>query len=305
MTSELPVIRIGTRASKLALAQAETVRDMLSARYPEQRFELTPMTTTGDRITDRTLAEIGGKGLFAKELDEALTEGHIHIAVHSAKDLESFLNKNIDIVSVLERENNSDVFIGASARRFGDLPRGALLGTSSARRAAQALYLRPDLRITPLRGNVPTRIEKIKRAETEGTFLALAGLKRLGLEAEATEILNKRDFLPAACQGIIAITCRTEDAAMQALLAPLNHAATFAAATAERALLATLDGSCRTPIAAWAREENGAFLLSGALYAPDGSAQYTVEHLGSATDAQAMGKDAGAELKTLGGHLLS
>lgn len=304
MTSELPVIRIGTRASKLALAQAETVCGLLMARHPDQRFELAPMTTTGDRITDRTLADIGGKGLFAKELDEALLAGEIHLAVHSAKDLESFLRKEIIIIATLEREDNSDVFIGAAARRFSDLTHGATLGTASARRTAQALALRPDLRIVPLRGNVPTRIEKIRSGEAEGTFLALAGLRRLGLEAEATETLSRKDFLPAACQGVIAITCRAEDEAIQALLAPLNHAESFAAATAERALLATLDGSCRTPIAAWAREEDGAFRLSGALYAPDGSAHYTAERTGLAADAQAMGEDAGAELKTLGGHLL-
>lgn len=300
----LPLIRIGTRASKLALAQAEMVQHALSVCHPHTRFELAPMLTTGDRVTDRALAEIGGKGLFAKELDEALLRGNIHLCVHSAKDMESIIHSEIEFVAALPREDNRDVFISASGTAFHHLPQGAVLGTASVRRAAQALMQRPDLRICILRGNVPTRIEKIRRAEADGTFLALAGLKRLGLEAQATEILDRVHFLPAACQGIIGLTCRKDDEATRRLLTPLNHSETFAAATAERAVLAALDGSCRTPIAAWARVEEDRLKLSAALYALDGREHYSVERTGSITDADALGQSAGEELLSLGRHLL-
>lgn len=309
MTQEFPeVIRIGTRKSKLALAQAETVRAHLLACWPELaapgRLELAPMLTTGDRITDRPLSEIGGKGLFAKELDDALINNKIELAVHSTKDIESLLPNGISLISTLEREDNRDAFISASGTGFAGMPEGARIGTVSVRRAAQALIQRPDITIATLRGNVPTRLEKVAFGEVDGAFLALAGLKRLGLEAEVTEICARDTFLPAACQGIIGITCRTEDAAIRHLLAPLNHAETFTAALAERALLATLDGSCRTPIAAWARLENGVLRLSGGLYAPDGSEHFLTERSSAPVDAEAMGRDAGEELKARGGHLL-
>lgn len=309
MTQEFPqVIRIGTRKSKLALAQAEMVRGLLAAHWPELaqegRLELAPMITTGDRITDRTLADIGGKGLFAKELDEALLSGEIHLAVHSSKDMESFLPNGLSLAATLEREDNSDAFLSASGRGFMALPAGAHIGTASVRRAAQLLTIRKDIQITPLRGNVPTRIEKLKAGEVDGTFLALAGLKRLGLAAEATEICDRELFLPAAGQGAIGIVCCTDDSNTQTLLAPLNHTETLDAVIAERAMLATLDGSCRTPIAAWARREGDMLHLTGALYALDGSESYRVERRGAAQDAAAMGKDAGAELRALGGHLL-
>ncbi len=300
-----PVIRIGTRQSKLALAQAHSVRKALLAQHPALECVLVPMTTTGDRITDRTLADIGGKGLFAKELDEALRRGDIDLAVHSAKDLESFLSSDISFISCTEREDNRDVFVAHDHCAFSELPYGARIGTSSVRRAAQALRKRPDLHVGLLRGNVPTRLEKIASGEADGTFLALAGLKRLEIPYASYDVLPHEQFLPAACQGIIGITCRTADVTTRTLLAPINHAPTYTAAQAERALLAALDGSCRTPIAAWARLEEGALRLSGALYAADGSETFTVERIGNAADAARLGQDAGEELKARGRHVLA
>lgn len=309
MAQEFPhCIRIGTRKSKLALAQAETVRGRLAARWPELaaegRLELVPVMTTGDRITDRSLADIGGKGLFAKELDEALLSGDIHFAVHSVKDMESFISSEISLVSTLEREDNRDAFLSRSGMGFMALQAGSRVGTASVRRAAQLLAVRSDLHMVPLRGNVPTRIEKLKSGEVDGMFLALAGLRRLGLEAEATAICDRDLFLPAAGQGAIGIVCRSGDSAMHALLAPLNHAETYHAVTAERTMLAVLDGSCHTPIAAWARMEGDALRLSGAIYAADGSECRRAERRGSPQDATALGRDAGEELRAIGGHLL-
>lgn len=306
MSIALPeVIRIGTRQSKLALAQTAQACAALRPHLPAGcHLETVPMLTTGDRITDRPLADIGGKGLFAKELDEALLLGQIDMAVHSMKDIESFINSNISISSVLIRENNCDAMTSFCHASFAQLPPGARLGTSSVRRAAQALAWRPDLTILPLRGNVPTRLRKLEEGEADAALLAVAGLKRLGLEDRITETLEREHFLPAACQGIIGITSRRDDAGMHALLAQINHAETFTASLAERALLATLDGSCRTPIAAWARMEGGQLRLTGALYAPDGSTHYRAERQGSPDEAPQLGTDAGEELKHRGAHLL-
>lgn len=307
MPQDLPeIIRIGTRKSKLALTQATMVHDLLVAQWPElaARIELAPMLTTGDRITDRPLAEVGGKGLFAKELDEALLSGHIHLAVHSAKDMESFLPKDLNIIATLEREDNTDAFVSTSGAGFMALPAGAVVGTASVRRAAQALVLRKDIAIHSLRGNVPTRIEKVTTGVVDATFLALAGLKRLGLAHVVTERCDREHFLPAAGQGIISIVCREDTPAIHALLSPLNHLPSFHALMAERAVLAVLDGSCRTPIAAWARMDGDALHLTSAVYAQDGAEMYLTERHAPLTDAANAGRDAGQELRRRGGHLL-
>ncbi len=309
MTSELPqVIRIGTRKSKLALAQAEQVRLSLQHEWPELaapgRLELVPMVSTGDRITDRPLAEVGGKGLFAKELDEALIYGQIDLAVHSTKDMESILHRSLNFISVLEREDNRDCFVSSSYADINGLPPGLRIGTSSVRRAAQLRMHHPALEIVPLRGNVITRLTKLDKGEMDGAILALAGMKRLGLASRITAICDREAYLPAAGQGAIGIVCRTGDTAMHTLLSPLNHAETYAAVTAERSLLATLDGSCQSAIAAWGRTENGRLKLSGALYARDGSEHYRIEREGNPDAAEAMGEDGGRELLARGSHLL-
>ncbi len=307
MQQDMPdVIRIGTRKSKLALTQATMVRDLLIAQWPDlaARIELAPMLTTGDRITDRPLAEVGGKGLFAKELDEALLSGQIHLAVHSAKDMESFLPKELRIIAALEREDNADALVSSCGRGFLALPAGSVIGTASVRRAAQALVLRKDLTIEPLRGNVPTRIDKVGSGVVDATFLALAGLRRLQLEHVVTEHCDREHFLPAAGQGIISIVCREDTPAIHALLSPLNHLPSFHALMAERAVLAVLDGSCRTPIAAWARIETDTLHLQSAIYAPDGSEMYRAHRQTPLADASIAGRDAGEELRKCGGHLL-
>ncbi len=274
-------LRIGTRKSPLALAQAK----LFAALLPVES-ELVPMTTSGDEAKDQSLIELGGKGLFTKELEEALLEVRIDIAVHSAKDMQTTLPKGLILACVPEREDPRDVLIGA-------LPQGAVLGTSSLRRAAQMLHSRPDLKVVPLRGNVQTRIQKIERGEAHATLLALAGLKRLGMDIGTPLPLD--EIVPAAGQGALGIECRENDAKTRTLLEPLNHAPTFAAVTAERALLHALDGSCRTPIAALG-EGGHELRLRAMLLAPDGSQCWRVDMQGTAADAEALGREAGARL---------
>ncbi|HZD61978.1 MAG TPA: hydroxymethylbilane synthase, partial [Xanthobacteraceae bacterium] len=251
-TRSSPLV-IGTRGSPLALAQAEQVRDRLAAHgIPAERIALEVIRTTGDAIRDRPLTDAGGKGLFTKEIEEALIAGAIDLAVHSAKDMATFLPTGLRIAAVLEREDPRDVFISAKAKTLDGLPRGACVGTASLRRQALVKRLRGDLHVVPMRGNVETRLRKLAAGEVDAIVLALAGLKRLGLADAATAVIPVDEFLPAVGQGIIAIEARGDDERALAVVRAVNHDETAAALTAERTFLAVLEGSCRTPIAGYA-----------------------------------------------------
>jgi hydroxymethylbilane synthase len=290
--------RLGTRGSPLALAQTREVARLLASAHgiAPARIEIVTIRTTGDMIQDRPLAVAGGKGLFTKELDRALIDGEIDAAVHSSKDLPTFLPDATAIAGFLPREDVRDAFVSAKAATLAGLPRGASLGTASLRRQAQALRLRPDLTIALLRGNVETRLRKVEAGEIDATLLALAGLKRLGLAARATAILDIDDFLPAVGQGAIALTIRAGDESGLGSLAPILDAATGHALTAERAFLRILDGSCRTPIAGHAQVEGGSLHFRGLLLRTDGSEAFDVRRSGASADAEKIGIAAGEDL---------
>ena len=295
-------LRIGTRASPLARAQAALVRDLLVGMGASEAADIIDITTSGDRIQDRTLAEAGGKGLFTKEIDQALLDGGIDLAVHSMKDVPTWLPDGLALPCMLEREDPRDAFISEAAPSLAELATGAVVGTASLRRQAQVLKLRPDLIVVPFRGNVQTRLRKLGEGEADATLLALAGLNRLGLAHVATQVIEVDDMLPAVGQGAIGIVCRGGDDHVLEALAPLNHARTLERVTAERALLEVLDGSCRTPIAALADvDPGGAMHLKGMIASPDGARVYETERRGPAADADAMGRDAGNELLRLAG----
>jgi len=298
------LVRIGTRGSALALAQAAETRARLMAahNFPEEAFEIVVISTTGDRIQDRALSEAGGKGLFTKELEEALYDGRIDFAVHSSKDMPTFLPDGLEISCFLEREDVRDVFIGGKVKRLQDLPQGAKLGTSSLRRQALALRLRPDLDVQVFRGNVQTRLRKLEAGEVDGTMLALAGLKRLKLEQVATEIMDGDSFPPALGQGAICIESRIGDERVAKLLAPIHHAATGAELECERAFLGALDGSCRTPIAGLAQVEGDRISFRGMILTPDGREMHEISAEGAVADAQAIGREAGEKIRAVAGE---
>ena len=290
---------LGTRGSPLALIQANEARRRLAEAqgWDVERIALKIIRVSGDVIQDRPPAEAGGKGLFTREIDAALLDGAIDAAVHSAKDLPSLMPDGVGIGAYLPREDVRDAFISALAGRLEDLPRGATFGAASLRRQAQALSLRPDLKPALLRGNVETRLRKVESGEVGATLLALAGLKRLGLADRARAVLDADAFLPAPGQGAIAITARRADAcALQALNA-ISDGETAAALTAERAFLAELEGSCRTPIAGLARLEDGKLRLRGEVLRTDGSERFAIAAEGAPAGAERLGRDAGRELK--------
>jgi hydroxymethylbilane synthase len=297
------VLRIGSRGSPLALVQAREVQRRLAAAcgLSAEQIEIKVIRTTGDAIQDRPLTEIGGKGLFTKEIEEALLAGAIDLAVHSSKDMPTVLPPGLILSAFLPREDARDAFVSSKAKALQTLPKGAMLGTASLRRQALAKLLRPDLRVAPLRGNVETRLRKIDAGEADATLLAVAGLKRLGLLAAATAVLEIDEFLPAVGQGAIGLETRANDDATRALIAKINDDDTAIALTAERAYLAELDGSCRTPIAGHARVAGGIVRFRGIVAKPDGSKAYEVAREGRAADAAALGADAGRELKARAG----
>jgi hydroxymethylbilane synthase len=299
MAQSTASFRIGTRGSPLALVQARAVRLRLAAATSvnEDAIELVVIRTTGDTIQDRPLADEGGKGLFTKEIEEALLDRRIDLAVHSAKDMPTILPKGLALMACLEREDPRDVFISHKARSLVELPRGASLGTASLRRQAIAKRARPDLRVTPLRGNVETRLRKLDAGEVDATLLALAGLRRLGLVEHVTSIMSAEEFLPAVGQGAIGIEARKDDTRVCDILARIDHADTFIAVACERAFLAALDGSCKTPIAGHATISGDAIQFRGLIARPDGSAAHDIAGTGSRKDAAAIGTDAGRELK--------
>lgn len=294
-------LRIGTRGSPMALAQTGMVRDQIVAANPGLQTEIVVVNTVADRILDRPLSEIGGKGLFTKELEQALYAESVDVAVHSMKDVETWLPDGLVIACILERDDPRDAFLSHKASGFAELAAGARVGTSSLRRAAQVLMRRPDLRIVPLRGNANTRMRKLEESTCDATLLALCGLERLGMADMARSVLSVDEMLPAVAQGALGIECREADADVRALLAPLVSTRATAELAAERGLLAELDGSCRTPIAALARITGDRLDLDGLLFLPDGSAHWAVRREGLVTDAARIGQEAGAELKRLAG----
>jgi hydroxymethylbilane synthase len=296
-------LRIGTRGSPLALAQANQVRERLAVLHGLSREYITleVIRTSGDMISDRPLAQAGGKGLFTKEIDEALLAGRCDLAVHSAKDLPAVLAPGLTIAAVPPREDARDVFISRKAASLRDLPAGATVGTASLRRQAQIKRLRGDLAVVNFRGNVETRLRKLEAGAVDATLLALAGLKRLGLTDTATAVLALEEFLPAVGQGILAVETRAGDEGMLAQLACLNDAPSATALAAERAFLAMLDGSCRTPIAGHAVVGAGRIHFRGLIAKPDGSRHFETEREGLEGDAVLMAADAGRELKARAG----
>jgi hydroxymethylbilane synthase len=291
-------MKIGTRGSPLALAQAYETRRRLALAHgaPEEHFEIVVIKTSGDLIQDRPLSEVGGKGLFTKELDQAQLEGGIDIAVHSAKDLPTLLPEGLVVAGYLPREDVRDAFIGGGAKTLMDLPHGARVGSASLRRQAMIKRLRPDLEVELLRGNVQTRLRKVESGEFAATLLALAGLKRLGLAEQATSILPLDLFPPACGQGAIAITARTEDARVLEDLALICDAETGYALTAERAFLHVLDGSCRTPIAGHAVVAGGRLSFYGLVLRKDGSQSFDARAEGPVTQATALGEAAARKI---------
>jgi hydroxymethylbilane synthase len=297
------VVRIGTRGSPLALAQAAEARARLMAAHalPEQAFAIEVISTSGDRIQDRPLSEAGGKGLFTKEIEEALIGGRIDLAVHSSKDMPTRLPEGLEISAYLPREDARDSFIGRSAGKITELPHGATVGSASLRRQALLLRMRPDLKLVLLRGNVQTRLNKLADGLVDGTLLANAGLKRLALAHLATDVMALDEFPPAPGQGAICIETRIGDARVGAILAPLHDAATAAALDCERAFLSALDGSCRTPIAGYARIEGDRLYFSGMILRPDGSEAHSIAREGATRDAAAIGAEAGASVRARAG----
>ncbi len=292
-------LRIGTRGSPLALAQAREARDRLREAHglDEDQVVIVVIKVTGDAIQDRPLSEAGGKGLFTKELDTALVDGAIDVAVHSAKDLPTLLPDAVAIAGYLPREDVRDAWISPVAASPRELPAGAVVGTASLRRAAMLRRMRPDIHTSLLRGNVQTRLRKVGEGAFAGTLLALAGLRRLGLEDHATYVIPVEDFLPAAGQGAIALTARAGDDGVAALLAPILCAATGVSLAAERAFLGALDGSCRTPIGAHATLDGHQLTLRGTVLRPDGSQAYDEAMYGEAGDAALIGRTAGEAIK--------
>lgn len=307
--NKVTLLRIGTRGSPLALAQAHETRDKLIASHKELANEgaikIVIIKTTGDKILSQPLADIGGKGLFTKELDEALLNDEIDIAVHSMKDVPTYLPDKIILPCNLEREDVRDAFISTTAASLADLPAGSVVGTASLRRKSQLLHRYPSLEVLDnFRGNVQTRLRKLNEGLVQATLLAVAGLKRLSMTENLTSILPIDEMLPAVAQGAIGIACRTDDDKMASYLALLNHEETRLAVACERAFLETLDGSCRTPIAGYAcRDENGECLFRGLVASTDGKQVLETSRRGpySLDDMILMGKDAGKELLSRAG----
>jgi hydroxymethylbilane synthase len=298
-------LRIGTRGSPMALRQTAIIRDRLIAAHPELAaagaVEIVTIRTTGDRVQDRLLAEIGGKGLFAKEIEEALLAGMIDLAVHSLKDLETWLPDGLVIACVPPRDDPRDTLLSVSGASLASLPRGAKVGTASLRRQAQLLRHRPDLSTVPIRGNVNTRLRKMEAGEVDALVLALCGLVRLDLSGHATEILPREVMLPAVGQGALAIECRAANERVRQFVAPLHDPICAACVDAERAMLAALDGSCRTPIAGFAEVDGDRLTIEGLLLNEDGSKEIRGRFEGGIDDGVKLGAELGKDLRSRAG----
>lgn len=300
-------LTIGTRGSPLALAQAYETKRLLGLAFPELKeegaVEIKKIMTKGDSILNQALSEIGGKGLFTKELDVALLDKSVDICVHSMKDVPTWLPAGTILASNLEREETNDVFICKKYKTLKDLPDGSVIGSASLRRQAQLLAMNPTFKVVNFRGNVQTRLKKIENEVVDATLLALAGLKRLGMTEVITDsqTIAWDDMLPAVAQGAIGIQCRTDDDQMLKYIAALNHADTKSCVDCERAFLAELDGNCRTPIAGQAKIVDGMIEFKGIISKPDGSDMIKVDRKGALADAIAIGTLAGKDVKAIAG----
>ena len=299
------ILKIGTRGSPLALIQANDVRDRLLAAHDGLEVEIIVIRTTGDRIQDRPLADIGGKGLFIKEIEEALFDGGIDLAVHSMKDVETQLPEGLGIAVILPREDPRDAFISNRAASLSELPAGATVGTSSLRRQAQIRHARPDLRVVSFRGNVETRLRKLDEGEADATLLAIAGLRRLGMADVATQIMDIDEMLPAVAQGAVGVETRINDRTALDYLRPLNDAASARRVAAERALLAHLRGGCLAPIGAWGKvDDEGRLQLDAVVLDAKGTERLTLSQQGPAQEAVSLGERVGEELLRQGAAAL-
>lgn len=303
MQSAAPFLRLGTRGSPLALAQANLVARLLSERYgvPVAEIEICVITTTGDRLTDRPLSEAGGKGLFSKEIEAAITAGQVDVGVHSSKDMATSLPDGLVLSTFLQREDVRDAFVSHDYASIDELPAGSKLGSSSIRRAAQMLRERPDIEVVPFRGNVQTRLGKLEQGIAAATLLAAAGLNRLGMSSLIRSYNDPRRFPPAPAQGAIGLEHRAGDTRTAELVAPLDHGPTSIAIAAERAMLAELDGSCRTPIGAFTELNESSCTLHGEILSPDGKQAFNASLSGTPGEARALGAQLGRHLLELAG----
>ena len=299
-THSAATIVIATRESALAMWQARNIQQRLAALYPQARVTIRGMTTQGDRILDRALAKIGGKGLFVKELEDALAAGSADIAVHSMKDVPMVLPPGFAIAAITEREDSRDAFVSGRYAGFAELPAGSRVGTSSLRRESQIRARYPALVVEPLRGNVQTRLGKLDAGGYAAIVLAAAGLKRLGLADRITAILTPEESLPAPGQGALGIECRADRADMIAMLQPLNHAPTAACVQAERALSRALSGSCQLPLGGYAQAQGDQLRLRGFVASQDGTQFVRAELTGAAGDPEALGAELAARLRAQG-----
>jgi hydroxymethylbilane synthase len=300
----MTLLRIATRESRLALWQAEHVAARLRAAHSDLDVVLVPMTTTGDQVLDRTLAQVGGKGLFVKELELALLEDRADIAVHSMKDVPSILPDALILTCMLERADPRDAFVSNQYQHFADLPHGAQVGTASLRRQSQILALRPDLRISPVRGNVETRLRKLDEGHYDAIILASAGLTRLDLATRITEYLDVQRSIPAAGQGVVGIECRGNDARVQSVCAALNHAESEHCVRAERAFATRLEGSCQAPIAGFATLSGNTLSLTGLVAAPDGTQVIRQQISGPRLECESLGVQLAERVLALGADKL-
>jgi hydroxymethylbilane synthase len=301
--SSAPLLRIGTRGSALALWQAREVQARLAAAHgvEPEAIAIEVIRTTGDVVQDRPLSEVGGKGLFTKEIELALLDNAIDLAVHSCKDMPTVLPAGLELIACLPREDVRDAFVSRKSTSLAGVPRAGVIGTASLRRQAMVKRLRPDVSVVTFRGNVDTRLKKLDDGVVDATLLALAGLKRLGREAAATAVLEIDEFLPAVGQGAIGVEARGTDTRTCDLVAKINHAETLAALHAERAFLGVLDGSCRTPIAGHARIDGRNIVFRGMILRPDGSETHETARRGAVQDGAVLGADAARELKARAG----
>lgn len=294
-------IKIGTRGSKLALAQANMVSDLLIKFHPNIETEIVIIQTTGDKILEKNLNEIGGKGLFIKEIEEHLVEGEIDIAVHSMKDMPALMHDTFEIPCILKREDPRDAFLSNKCSNIKSLPQGATVGTSSPRRAAQLLNIRPDLNIIPFRGNIHTRLEKLNNNLADATLLAMAGLIRCNIDSDNIFPIEENEMLPAVAQGAIGVEIRKNDIDIKKLLAPLNHFETYACVMAERVFLEAFEGSCRTPIGALAKIDGTNISINFMIASLDGKIIHRTLRKGKIDDSMLLAADAASELKEKSG----
>jgi hydroxymethylbilane synthase len=299
--------KLGSRGSPLAMTQSHHVAKILARVTGEAELPIESFVTSGDRIADRRLQDAGGKGLFTKELDEALLDGRIDAAIHSLKDLPTVMPEGIVLAAIPSREDPRDAFISHKAKTLAELPQGAVVGTASLRRQAQALYLRPDLKIVTLRGSIQTRLKRMEMGVMDATFLALAGLSRMSLTNHVTSLTDLEDMPPAPGQGALGITCRADDAETRAKLAKITVLEFEIAVAAERGFLHALDGSCRTPIGALARINSGMLHFLGEILTPDGSERWRREETLALSgdpcgDAAAFGRRIGAQIRAEAGE---